>query len=86
MDEAVALGWNADVLVGMGSGRDAGDAGFATRRPAAVLVECLRAGAEIGRITREAIEIVLASGVRQHFYNLDVEQPWICRLPQRGAQ
>lgn len=79
MDEAVALGWNADVLVGMGSGRDAGNARDATRRPAAVLGECLRAGAVIGRITRESIEILLPSGVRQHFYNPDVEQPWIRR-------
>lgn len=77
VDEAVALGWNADALVGMGSGRDAGNAGDAARRPAAVLGECLRAGAEIGRITREAIEIMLPSGIRQHFYNPDVEQPWI---------
>jgi hypothetical protein len=84
MDEAVALGWNADVLVGMGSGRDAGNAGDATRRPAAVLGECLRAGAEVGRITRESIEILLPSGVRQHFYNPDVEQPWI-RGESNGA-
>lgn len=83
MDEAVALGWNADVLVGMGSGRDAGDAGFATRRPVAVLGEYLRAGAEIGQIARESIEILLASGVRQHFYNPDVEQPWIRRVESR---
>lgn len=74
MDEAVALGWNADVLVGEDRNREAR---VATRRPAAVLGECLRAGAEIGRITREAIEIMLPSGVRQHFYNPDVEQPWI---------
>lgn len=74
MDEAVALGWNADVLVGEDRNREAR---VAMRRPAAVLVECLRAGAEIGRITREAIEILLPSGIRQHFYNPDVEQPWI---------
>lgn len=79
MDEAMAHGWSADVLVGMGRGRDAGNAGVAGRRPAAVLVECLRAGAEIGQISRESIEILLPSGVRQHFYNPVVEQPWIRR-------
>jgi hypothetical protein len=39
----------------------------------------LNPGDRIGAVTREAIEIILPSGVRQHFYNPDVEQPWITR-------
>jgi hypothetical protein len=43
------------------------------------LVCYLRPGDQIGEVTREAIEIILSNGVRQHFYNPDVEQPWIRR-------
>jgi hypothetical protein len=43
------------------------------------LVALLHPSEQIGTVTREAIEIILPSGVRQHFYNPDVEQPWIRR-------
>jgi hypothetical protein len=44
------------------------------------LVCYLRAGDQIGAVTGEAIEIILANGVRQNFYNPDVEQPWSKRV------
>jgi len=44
------------------------------------LVCYLRPGDQIGAVTREAIEITVANGVRQSFYNPDVEQPWIKRV------
>lgn len=31
----------------------------------------------VGEITRQYIEIIRPSGVRQRFYNRDVDQPWI---------
>jgi hypothetical protein len=43
------------------------------------LVCYLRAGDQVGAVTREAIEVILANGVRQNFYNPDVEQPWAVR-------
>jgi len=44
------------------------------------LASYLNPGDRIGAVTREAIEIILPSGVRQHFYNPDVEQPWVRRV------
>ena len=38
----------------------------------------------IGAVTREAIEIILPSGVRQHFYNPAVEQTWTLRHSSKG--
>ncbi len=51
------------------------------------LVCYLRFGDRIGEVRREAIEIILRSGARQHFYNPDVEQPWLRRVaePKRSG-
>ncbi len=71
--EAISLGWSGEILLGGNSGK--------SPRPgqSLSLVDCLRRNATIGQVTRESIEIVLLSGVRQRFYNPDVEQPWIVR-------
>lgn len=73
-DRALALGWTEDLLgAATGSARDP-----LSRRCA--LAHLLRPGDQIGEITPRFIEIVTASGVRQRFYNPDVEQPWIRRV------
>jgi hypothetical protein len=73
-DRALALGWTEDLLdAAAGSIREP-----LSRRCA--LGHLLRPGDQIGEVTRQSIEIILASGVRQHFYNPDVEQPWIRRV------
>ncbi len=72
-DQALSLGWTEDLLgVATGSSYEP-----LSRRCA--LAHLLRPGDQIGEITPQFIEIVTASGVRQRFYNPDVEQPWIRR-------
>ena len=34
----------------------------------------------LSQLPQQSIEIILASGVRQRFYNLRVDQPWIRRV------
>jgi hypothetical protein len=73
-DQALALGWTVDSLYGTGGptralfGKACGLAGL------------LKPTHRIGEVTRQSIEIILPNGVRQRFYNLDVEQPWIRRV------
>lgn len=73
-DRALALGWTHDSLYASGGsarptfGRERG------------LVCCLRPGDRIGEVTTHSIEIILANGVRQRFYNPNVDQPWIRRV------
>jgi len=73
-DRALALGWTEDLL---------GDATGSAREPLSrrcALAHLLRPGDQIGEITPQFIEIVTASGVRQRFYNPDVDQPWVQRV------
>jgi len=70
-DQALSLGWTEQSLYGTGG---------TTRAlfgKACGLANLLKATDQIGEVTRQSIEIVLANGVRQRFYNPDVEQPWI---------
>jgi hypothetical protein len=72
-DQALSLGWAHESLYGA-----AGPA-RALIGKACGLAGLLRATDRIGEVTRQSIEIILSSGVRQRFYNPDVEQPWIRR-------
>lgn len=73
-DQALALGWTHDSLYASGGsarptfGRERG------------VVCSLRPGDRIGEVTTHSIEIILANGVRQRFYNPNVDQPWIRRV------
>jgi hypothetical protein len=72
-DQALSLGWTRESLYGTGG---------PARAPfgkACGLAGLLHAGDRIGEVTRQSIEIILSNGVRQRFYNPDVEQPWIRR-------
>ena len=73
-DRALALGWTEDLL-----GAATGSA-YEPLSRRCVLAHLLRPSDQIGEITPQFIEIVTASGVRQRFYNPDVEQPWIRTL------
>jgi hypothetical protein len=69
-ERAVGLGWKHERL-------------YMTGKPSSQnrgLVSYLNPADRIGEVTHEAIEIVLPNGIRQHFYNPDVEQPWIRRV------
>ena len=68
-EQAIGLGWKQERLYATGG----------PLSPLRGLASYLNPGDRIGAVTREAIEIILPSGVRQHFYNPDVEQPWITR-------
>ncbi|MCS6954532.1 MAG: hypothetical protein NZM33_16955 [Bryobacteraceae bacterium] len=70
-DRALSLGWTAETLYG------ADDATRALFGKACALANLLKATDQIGEVTRHSIEIIFANGVRQRFYNPDVEQPWI---------
>jgi hypothetical protein len=73
-DQALSLGWTEQSLYGTGG---------TTRAlfgKACGLANLLKATDQIGEVTRQSIEIILASGVRQRFYNPDVEQPWSRRV------
>lgn len=72
-DQALALGWTLESLYSSG-GHD--------RRPSAAgfgLVCCIGSEVRIGEVTRQAIELIgpPPMGVKSHFYNPNVEQPWI---------
>jgi hypothetical protein len=77
-ERAIELGWTARSLYGAPispSGarrRDRGLAGY------------LRSEDQIGEVSRESIEIILFSGIRQRLYNPDVEQPWVRRAEMRA--
>jgi hypothetical protein len=73
-DRALSLGWTEQSLYGTGG---------TTRAlfgKACGLANLLKTTDQIGEVTRQSIEIILANGVRQRFYNPDVEQPWIRRV------
>jgi len=75
-EEALSLGWTHESLYGTGG---------PARAPfgkACGLAGLLHATDRIGEVTRQSIEIILSTGVRQRFYNPDVEQPWIKRQEQ----
>lgn len=73
-DQALTLGWTLDQLYATSTGSKFGPA------LRGGLLTCLKPGDEIGEVTQQSIEIILASGVRQRFYNLRVDQPWIRRV------
>jgi len=71
-EKALALGWKRERLYGTGPlfGPDRG------------LVCYLKPDDRTGEVTPQSIEIIgpAPSGGRQHFYNPDVDQPWIRRV------
>jgi len=71
-ERALSLGWKHERLYGAG-----GRGIFDSRRG---LVCYLKPGDRIGEVTAQSIEIILKDGVRQHFYNPDVDQPWLKRI------
>lgn len=71
---ALSLGWTTDQLYATGP---SGRFGVSHDRG---LVCYLKPQDQIGEVTRQSIEIILPDGVRQRFYNMLVEQPWITRL------
>jgi hypothetical protein len=73
-DQALSLGWTQESLYGTGG------AMRALFGKACGLASLLKAADRIGEVTRQSIEIILPNGVRQRFYNPDVEQPWIRRV------
>jgi hypothetical protein len=73
-DRALSLGWTEQSLYGIGASTRA------LFGKACGLANLLKATDQIGEVTRQSIEIILANGVRQRFYNPDVEQPWIRRV------
>lgn len=73
-DRALSLGWTLDQLYATGT---SGKFGLSLRGG---LLTCMKPGDQIGEVTQQSIEIILASGVRQRFYNLRVDQPWIRRV------
>jgi hypothetical protein len=72
-DKALALGWTENGLYQTKGrfrfpcGQDFG------------LVCFLEKVENIGEVTKQYIEIIRPSGVRQRFYNRDVDQPWITK-------
>ena len=73
-DQALALGWTVESLYGTGG------SSHALFGKACGLAGLLKPTHRIGEAMRQSIEIILPNGVRQRFYNLDVEQPWIRRV------
>ena len=73
-DQALALGWTVERLYGTGNSTRA------LFGKAWGLAGLLKPTHRIGEVTRQSIEIILPNGVRQRFYNPDVEQPWIRRV------
>ena len=69
-ETAITLGWKQERLYTAGR----------PLSPLCGLAAYLNPGDRLGEVTREAIEIILPSGVRQHLYNPDVEQPWVKRI------
>ena len=70
-DLALSLGWTLDQLDCTSTGSKFGPC------IRGGLLTCLKPGDQIGEITQQSIDIILASGVLQRFYNLRVDQPWI---------
>ena len=70
-EHALSFGWKRERLYGAGGGV------FDPRRG---LVCYLKPGDQMGEVTAHSIEIILPHGVRQRFYNPDVDQPWIRRV------
>jgi hypothetical protein len=73
-DRALSMGWTEESLYGPAG------ATRALLGKVCALANLLKATDRIGEVTRQSIEIILANGVRQRFYNPDVEQPWIRRV------
>jgi hypothetical protein len=73
-DQALSLGWTERSLYGPSG------ATRALLGKACGLANLLNATDQIGVVTRQSIEIILASGVRQRFYNPDIDQPWMRRV------
>jgi hypothetical protein len=73
-DQALSLGWTMESLYGTGNSTRA------LFGKACGLAGLLKSPHRIGEVTRQSIEIILPNGVRQRFYNPDVEQPWIRRV------
>jgi len=71
-ESALAMGWKRERLFGTGP----------LFSPDRGLVCFLKPGDRLGRVTLQAIEIIgpPPTEVRQHFYNPDVDQPWIRRV------
>jgi hypothetical protein len=70
-DQALSLGWTEERLYAAPKvGHERG------------LVTYLKPGDQIGEVTTQSIEIILPDGVRQRFYNPDVDQPWVMRTKQ----
>lgn len=70
-NQAMSLGWTQEALYG-----DGGEARTPMWKTCG-LAGVLKPASAIGTTTPEAIEIVLPNGVRQHFYNPSVRQPWV---------
>ncbi len=77
-ETALSLGWKRERLYGVGNGR--------LFDPSRGLVSFLKQGDRLGAVTLQSIEIIgpPPSEVRQHFYNPDVDQPWIRRVAAPG--
>ena len=73
-DQALSLGWMLESLYGTGNST------HALFGKACGLAGLLKPTHRIGEVARQSIEIILPNGVRQRFYNPDVEQPWIRRV------
>lgn len=72
-DRAIELGWTERSLYGTpGSTRG-------LRRRDRGLAGYLKPDDQIGEVSRRSIEIIVPNGIRQRFYNPDVEQPWMRR-------
>ena len=67
--QALGLGWKEERLYTAGK----------PLSPLCGLAAYLNPGDRIGEVTREAIEVIVPSGVHQRFFNPDVAQPWIRR-------
>ena len=76
-DQALALGWTLESLY-FREGYERHPIG-----PRYGLVCYIGAECRIGEVTRQSIELIgpPPQGVRNRFYNPDVEQPWIRRTP-----
>ena len=73
-DQALSLGWMLESLYGTGNST------HALFGKACGLAGLLKPTHRIGEVARQSIEIILPNGVRQRFYNPEVEQPWIRRV------
>jgi hypothetical protein len=74
-DRALAAGWTHDSLY-----RTHGSLRFPLGSEYG-LICYLKPGDRIGDVTEQSIEIIGPNNVRQRFYNANVDQPWIRRIP-----